>query len=130
MESLDKIRVLVVDDDHDTLMLVDLFLRKQGAIVKTAGSAAEGLEVMKSFEPDVIVSDIGMPEMDGYEFMRTVRIREERATRATAIALTGQRAVDGEKRALLAGYNVFMGKPFKPVELCAAIKRATRTTSS
>ena len=130
MEDLDRIRVLVVDDDHDTLMLLGMFLRKQRAVVETAGSAAEALEVMKSFQPDVIVSDIGMPEMDGYEFMRTVRIREEHATPATAIALTGQRAADGEQRALLAGYNVFMGKPFKPVELCAAIKRATRTPSS
>ena len=128
MEYLDKIRVLVVDDDHDTLMLLASVLRKQGAVVETAGSAPEALEVMKSFHPDVIVSDICMPDMDGYEFMRTVRIREERAT--PAIALTGQRAADGEQRALLAGYNVFMGKPFKAVELCAAIKRATRTTSS
>ena len=128
MEYLDKIRVLVVDDDHDTLMLLASVLRKQRAVVETAGSAPEALEVMKSFHPDVIVSDICMPDMDGYEFMRTVRIREERPT--PAIALTGQRAVDGEQRALLAGYNVFMGKPFKVVELCAAIKRATRTTSS
>ena len=128
MEYLDEIRVLVVDDDHDTLMLLAMFLRKQRAVVETAGSAPEALEVMKRFRPDVIVSDICMPDMDGYELMRTVRIREERAT--PAIALTGQRTVDGEQRALLAGYNVFMGKPFKPVELCAAIKRATRTTSS
>ena len=87
-----------------------------------AASAVEGLECVTARRPDVIVSDIGMPERDGYQFVRQVRdLGSMRGGKTPAIALTAFARSEDRTRAMLAGYQVHMSKPIEPQELVATI---------
>ena len=87
--NLTGARVLIVDDDADTRNLLRAVLEQCGAEVRDAGSARRGLNEAKEWKPSVVVSDIGMPEEDGYELMRKIRAREpERGGLIPALALT------------------------------------------
>ena len=89
----------------------------------TAATADEGLALLKARRPDVIVSDIGMPERDGYQFIRDVRSLPAAAGgRTPAIALTAFARSEDRTRAMLAGYQVHVSKPIEPQELVATIK--------
>jgi CheY-like chemotaxis protein len=129
--SLADARVLVVDDEPDARELLKSLLADAGAEVVTAGSAEEGLALVKSYRPDVIVSDIGMPDRDGYQFIRDVRGLDVAAGGATpAIALTAFARSEDRTRAMLAGYQVHVSKPIEPEELVATIKSLTMRRSS
>ena len=118
--SLEGIKVLVVDDDSDILASLQLLLAQTRATVMTARSGPEAIAHLESFRPDVLVSDIGMPDGDGYHLMRMIRVRGDAIA---AIALTGH-AGDGDRnRAFLAGFSAHIAKPFAPAVLCAAIQR-------
>jgi CheY-like chemotaxis protein len=121
---LEGIKVLVVDDDADLLAQLHDLLVTMRADVATARSGPEALALLKTFRPDVLVSDIGMPDCDGYQLMKMVRVRgpDEGGTTA-AIALTGHVGVRDHTRALLAGFSAHIAKPFAPSALCAAIER-------
>lgn len=124
MERLDNIKVLIVEDDVDMRRTLEELLITQRAYVACSGSATDGMAQLRTFKPDVIVSDIGLPGSDGYHFMRMVRVRDASDGGTTpAIALTGFVGVTDTTRALLSGFNVHLGKPLQPAELCAAIKR-------
>ncbi len=71
--SLDGVQILVVDDDSDTRILLEIILEKNGAIVTVAASATEALTILEKSHPDILLSDIGMPQMDGYELIRQIR---------------------------------------------------------
>ena len=114
-----KAKILVVDDEPDTCELLRYVFNETGAIVQTAGSAAEALQLFDTWKPDILVSDIGMPEMDGYEFIRL--LREERQSRIPAIALTAMARVDDRVKALTAGYQMHVAKPVEPVELITIV---------
>jgi PAS domain S-box-containing protein len=120
--DLSGIKVLVVDDDGDARELIRRVLAEWGAEVYTAGTAAEALVLVEGRKPDVLVSDIGMPDMDGYELLRRVRtLGRARGGRLPAIALTAfARSVD-RTRALLAGFQVHVSKPVEPAELVATV---------
>jgi signal transduction histidine kinase/ActR/RegA family two-component response regulator len=121
--SLEGIKVLVVDDEPDARELVRFALADAAAEVVTAGSADEGLAMVRLHRPDVIVSDIGMPERDGYQFIQDVRgLASGEGGRTPAIALTAFARSDDRIRAMLAGYQVHVSKPIEPQELVAAIK--------
>ncbi|MDB4991723.1 MAG: two-component hybrid sensor and regulator [Myxococcaceae bacterium] len=120
--SLAGILVLVVDDEGDARELMQSVLLDAGAQVVTAASAREGLALVRSERPDVIVSDIGMPERDGYEFIRDVRgLAPDHGGKTPAIALTAFARSEDRTRAMLAGYQVHVAKPVEPQELTAAI---------
>jgi signal transduction histidine kinase/ActR/RegA family two-component response regulator len=124
--SLSGIRVLLIDDEPDARDLLRSLLTAAGAQVLTAASADEGLLCAKSERPDVIVSDIGMPERDGYEFIRDVRrLSSAEGGKTPAIALTAFARSEDRTRAMLAGYQVHVSKPIEPVELIATIKSLT-----
>ena len=126
--SLEGITVLVVDDEPDAREIVKAVLGAARATVVTAGSAAEGLDLAKSSRPDVIVSDIGMPDRDGYDFMRDVRALPPAAGGKTpAIALTAFARTQDRTRALLAGYQVHVSKPIEARELVAAVRSLAGT---
>jgi CheY-like chemotaxis protein len=102
--NLSGLTILVVDDEPDTIELLKLMLEDCGALVITAASAAAGLEMIKTVWPDVLVSDIGMADVDGYEFLRRVRAlggREEGGGVPAAIALTAFARPEDRTRALL-----------------------------
>ena len=124
--ALTGLRILVVDDDADARRLLDQLLRDTGAEVTTAMSADEALGYFAKAKFDVIVSDIGMPERDGYQFMRAVRARTlAEGGRTPAVALTAFARSEDRTRALLAGYQVHMAKPIEPHELIVTIASLT-----
>ena len=120
--SLAGLRILVVDDEPDARGFLRRFLEDSGADVITAASAAEGLAALRSERPDVLISDIGMPEVDGYEFLRRVRaLGPENGGKIPAVALTALARSEDRTRALLAGYIAHVSKPADPFELAATI---------
>jgi PAS domain S-box-containing protein len=116
------VRVLVVDDDRDTLQMLMIVLSEYGAIVEGASSAAQALEVLQSYKPDVLVSDLAMPGEDGYSLIGKMRSLEvENGKQIPAVALTAYVRVEDRARALSAGFNMFVPKPFESNELITAI---------
>ncbi len=124
---IDGLEVLLVDDDEDSRDLIALMLEDAGAKVARASSAAEALELLGLGAPDVIVSDIGMPDVDGYALVRQIRsLPSDGGGTVPAIALTAYaRSVDGD-RALAAGFQAHVTKPVDPDTLTAAVARLTR----
>jgi signal transduction histidine kinase/ActR/RegA family two-component response regulator len=123
-EDLGGIVVLVVDDDADARELLDFMLQRSGMEVRLASSAAQALSTLQELTPSVIVSDIGMPDGDGYSFIRGVRTHAQEDKRSIpAIALTAFARTEDRTRALVEGFNVHMAKPVEPLELVAAVVR-------
>jgi CheY-like chemotaxis protein/two-component sensor histidine kinase len=109
-------RVLVVDDNRDAAETLTMILQMSGHEAETMFSGAEALERVAVFKPDVVLTDIGMPGMDGYEVAR--RLRADPATRELRIiALTGWGQAQDKERALAAGFNLHLTKPVDPEEL-------------
>jgi signal transduction histidine kinase/ActR/RegA family two-component response regulator len=122
LPSLDGVQVLIVDDEQDTLSMLAVMLTEYRAKVQTATSAAEAMEVLQWYKPDVLVSDLAMPEEDGYSLISKVRaLSEENGRRIPAVALTAYVRVEDRVRALSAGFNMFVPKPVEPNELITAI---------
>jgi PAS domain S-box-containing protein len=120
--NLAGVTVLVVDDEPDARALIARLLSECKASVLTAGSAAEGLVQLQRAKPDVVVSDIGMPDVDGYELMRQIRsLPEHEGGKTPAIALTAFARSEDRTRAMIAGYNVHISKPIEPSELVATV---------
>ena len=121
---LDSIHVLLVEDDDDSRKLLGTMLKRYGAKVTSTKSAAEALEVFSQELPDVLISDIGMPDEDGYELIRKLRERPvDQGGSTPAIALTGYASRKDRERALTAGYHEHMAKPVEQAEMIAAIAR-------
>jgi len=117
LPRLDGVHVFVVDDEADGRELLRRVLEDQSATVTVLSSGEEALSELRRVRPHLIVSDIGMPVMDGYQLMRTLRAGEAKGEKIPAVALTAfARAEDG-KRALLAGYQAHLAKPFDVEEL-------------
>jgi CheY-like chemotaxis protein len=119
---LNGVKVLVVDDELDALRLMEKILTHCEALVRSVASADAALAAIAEFRPDVLISDIGMPDVDGYEFLRRVRLLErERGGRIPAVALTAFARSEDRTRALRAGFLVHIAKPVDPSELVATI---------
>jgi signal transduction histidine kinase/CheY-like chemotaxis protein len=119
---LDGLRVLVVDDDTDALDLAVAILTAAGAVVRGSTSAADGLDAVRAWHPDVLVSDIEMPGDDGYWLIHKVRaLSEADGGRTPAIALTAYGRTQDRVRSLTAGYTMHVPKPVDPGELTTII---------
>jgi PAS domain S-box-containing protein len=121
----DGVHALLVDDDADGRKLVELFLEQSGASVTAVDSAAEGLAALRQGRPDILISDLAMPEMDGYEFIRRVRDMPGMG-RVPAVALTAHASADVRIRSFQAGYDTYVAKPVDLVELIAVVTRLAR----
>jgi CheY-like chemotaxis protein/nitrogen-specific signal transduction histidine kinase len=120
--TLDAIRVLIVEDEPDTREFLQRLLESRGAAVVTARSATEALSVFPRVRPEILVSDIGLPEIDGYDLMQQIRQKDAREGGGIpAIALTAYARSEDRTRALLAGYQAHLAKPVEPTELLATI---------
>jgi CheY-like chemotaxis protein/two-component sensor histidine kinase len=120
--DLSGITVLLVDDQADARDLIERVLAECDATVLTAGAADEGLTVLEREQPHVLISDIGMPDVDGYEFLRRVRaLGHSRGGNTPAIALTAFARFEDRTRALRAGFLVHLSKPVEPSELVATV---------
>lgn len=119
---LDGLRILIVDDENDTLDLVSMELTQHGARATTASNATEALELLSKDEYDLLISDIAMPEMDGYGLIREVRKLEKgKEHRISAVALTAYASVQDRMRAILAGFNTHVAKPVEANELVTVV---------
>ncbi len=125
--QLDGLRLLVVDDEPGTREVMQEILRRAGAEVRAAASAAETLEILDEWQPDVLLSDIGMPAMDGYGLIREIRARPaSKGGRIPAAALTAYSRTEDRLRALSAGFQMHLPKPVEPVELLTVIASLAR----
>jgi PAS domain S-box-containing protein len=120
--DLNGLRVLVVDDDADTLEMLDLVLNRYGANVKTAASSAAALEIFRRWKPDVLISDLGMPGEDGFTFIAKIRaLSPAEGGDVPAAALTAYAAEKDRHEALAAGYQIHIPKPIDPATLAAKV---------
>ncbi len=120
--ELSGLRILVIEDEPDARQMLTAMLEACNAEVHAAASGFEGLELLSTWRPDVIVSDVGMPEMDGFTFIETLRQRPAaEGGRIPAIALTAHARVEHRARALYSGFSSHVPKPVDPVELFAVI---------
>jgi len=120
--NLSGLKILVVDDQPDATNLVSRVLTECGATVIPATSAESALAAVQEEKPDVLLSDIGMPGVDGYELLRQIRLLPpEQGGRVPAIALTAFARSEDRTRSLLAGYLVHVSKPVEPRELVATV---------
>jgi PAS domain S-box-containing protein len=127
LQDLTGVRVLAVDDEADSRGLLRVVLEAAGATVTTAASAAEALGLLESSPPDVLVADIGMPEMDGFDFIRHVRTLPARAAaQVPAAALTAFARSEDRTKALQAGFEMHLAKPVDPGELVASVATLAR----
>jgi CheY-like chemotaxis protein len=120
--SLAGVSVLVVDDDEDALALMRDVLESTGATTITAAGALAAQQIVSQIHVDVIVSDLGMPGMDGFEFMSQIRASSHDSVRGTpALALTAYTSPDDEQRSLESGFQRHLSKPIEPTELVAIV---------
>lgn len=122
IHKLRGVKVLVIDDDLDAREVVKRFLVEREAVPALASSAIEAWGLLKSFQPDVILSDIGMAGQDGYEFMRNTR---RNGVQTPAIALTAFAREEDRVRSMQAGYQAHFAKPVEPARLLAMIASLT-----
>jgi PAS domain S-box-containing protein len=121
--------VLAVDDDADALTLVREILQAAGAVVLTATSAADALALLEEQSPDVLISDLGMPGVDGFELIQRVRKLPSQKKDIPAAALTAYARSEDRARALRTGFEMHLAKPIDPSELVAAVASLARRRS-
>lgn len=125
--SLDLMRILLVDDEPDTISVLTELLRYCGAQVHCAGSAKEAMALLPQVKPDIVISDIAMPQEDGYSFMRRVRaLPAAKGGEVPALALTACASSDDKRLALEAGFQFYLAKPVEPGKLVAALRSLPR----
>lgn len=125
--DLSGIHVIAVDDQPDARNLLKRMLEDQGADVRTAGSAKEALALLAAGVADLILCDISMPGMDGYQFIRQVRAQGDRVP---AVALTAYARSEDRTRAILAGFQGHLTKPIEPTELVATVAYLARAQAA
>lgn len=127
LPDLSGIRVLVVDDEPDARRLLEEMLVATGAQVTVATSASAALEKIGTVRPHVLLADLGMPQIDGFELIRRVRLSEDRQVRdVPAAALTAYARSEDRARTLQAGFEMHLAKPVDPLELTSAILALAR----
>lgn len=116
------VRVLVVDDDVDSRDLIAFILEEYGATVRVVASASEALDIFPLLQPDILLSDIGMPDMDGYMLIRSIRsLPNAQGGEIPAIALTAYAGEIDHRQILMAGFQQHITKPVEPLDLAKAI---------
>ncbi len=122
---LDGVRVLLVEDNPDTLDMLKFILDEAGAEVVATASVDEALEAYDRQHPDALVSDIAMPDRDGYDLIQEIRQREPEGRKIPAVAVTAYTRVEDRVRALAAGFQMHVAKPVDPDELVAVVASLT-----
>jgi CheY-like chemotaxis protein len=123
---LDGVTVLIAEDDLDAREVFRLILEAAGAKVEAVGSVAGALRALDDVRPDVLISDIGMPDQDGFALIRHIRAREVDGGHLPAIALTGYVTPEYATRLREAGFDVYMPKPAEPDDLLARVASLAR----
>ena len=127
--DLAGIRILAVDDDRDALNMIGEILEAAGAQVTGVESAAEAFKALEAIRPHLIIADVGMPQMDGFEFIAEVRKSSDQVVRQIpAAALTAYARSEDRAKALRSGFQIHLAKPIDPSELMAAVASLARRT--
>jgi PAS domain S-box-containing protein len=127
LDDLAGVRVVAIDDEPDALGLLRVVLEAAGAEVSTFASPSVALDALPSLRPDVLIVDVGMPEMDGYGFIRRLRASVDPAVRhLPAAALTAFARAEDRTRALQSGFEMHLAKPVDPGELVASVATLVR----
>ena len=122
-QDLNGLKILAVDDEADAREMLSVVLSRYGANVQTAPNVREALEKFEQLRPDIVLSDIGMPEADGYTFIEQIRaLPAKNGGQTPAIALTAYARSEDRQRALDAGFQNHLAKPIAPVKLVAALR--------
>jgi PAS domain S-box-containing protein len=121
LPRLDNVHIFVVDDEPDARELLRMVLQEQGAQVTTFTSAEDVLAALRTVKPALLICDVGMPKMDGYQLIRKLRAEEYRSDRIPALALTAFARAEDRKRSLVAGFQAHLAKPFDVGELVLII---------
>jgi CheY-like chemotaxis protein len=125
--ALNRLTVLIVDDDEDARDLIRTTLAHEGAHVLAAGSLSDAIDTLSTTTPDVVISDIAMPNGTGYDLARQIRAHANAKLAAVpAIALTAYGRVEDRERALSAGFDAHLVKPVEPLHLVQAVAAAAR----
>jgi CheY-like chemotaxis protein len=120
--GLEGLQILIVDDEPDTLDLITVELAQHGARITGVGNAKDALKALEESRFDVLISDIGMPKIDGYDLIREVRQREAgKGQRIPAVALTAYARVQDRMQAIVAGYSTHIAKPVDANELVTIV---------
>jgi len=101
--------------------MLRFLLDSAGAITQTARNAEDALEIIETWEPDILISDLGMPNVDGYELIKRIRTGASRHVKLPAVALTALTRVEDRVKALAAGYHMHVAKPVEPTELLTVV---------
>lgn len=120
-QELIGLKILVVDDEQDTCDMLRFLFTRAGAVARTATNAEDAIEMVDTWRPDVLISDIGMPNVDGYELIKRVRARSDATMRLPAVALTALTRIEDRVKALSAGYHMHVAKPVEPSELLTVV---------
>ncbi|MBW4676290.1 MAG: response regulator [Desmonostoc geniculatum HA4340-LM1] len=130
--SVNNLRLLVVDDDPDTRRILAILFKLEGAKIITVASAAEALEVMLYFQPDVFICDICLPNEDGYSLLKKVRTlsQEQRRPQIPAIAMTAFVDEEHHAHAFLTGFQSHLYKPIDLKLLVDVVANLTKSTSN
>lgn len=116
-------RVLIVDDDRDTLEVMRVILDAHGAQTAVAATASEALALLSAMRPEVVLSDISLPDHDGYEFVRRIRaLPAEQGGDTPAVAVSAHVYAAHRERAFDAGFQAFLAKPLNPETLVTCVK--------
>ncbi len=127
LPSLQGIKILIVDDSVDSRDFISFVLQEEGAEVLSVSSAIEALQILPDFLPDVLLSDVGMPEMDGYMLIRQIRAwTPNEGGQTPAIALTAYAGEYNHQQAISAGFQMHVTKPAEPSELIAAVNKLAK----
>jgi CheY-like chemotaxis protein len=122
IQLLDGIKVLVVDDEHDSRELLMMILTRCGSDVRCSDSAASAFEAFNEWQPDLLVSDIGMPNEDGYSLIQRVRnLDSNHARQVPAVALTAYATDEDRMQALSAGFQMHVPKPIEPESFVSSL---------
>ena len=126
-QLLSGLNVLLVDDDSDTLQLMETALKRRHANVTAVSSAGEAIQAISKRRPDVLVSDIAMPDEDGYGLIEKVRLLENgESQKIPAVAITAYAKDEDRERALSAGFQIYLAKPVELTELISVVARAAK----
>jgi PAS domain S-box-containing protein len=118
-DNLVGLKLLIIEDEPDTCEMLRFLFNECGSIVETAGSANAALKVFDKWHPDILIADIGLPDVDGFELIRI--IRDQRRSRIPAVALTAMTRVEDRLKVLSAGYQMHVSKPIEPAELITIV---------
>jgi DNA-binding response OmpR family regulator len=124
--DLRHVTIVIVEDHPDTLTLLSNFLTRLGARVITAGDATTGLQEIQKCHPDVVLSDIGLPQKSGFELLKEIRQLDSEDRRVPVIAMTALGGIVERQRAIAVGFQQLLRKPFGPEELLGALQSVLR----